>query len=133
MAEGPNSALVREAIDAFNRHDVEAVLARVTDDVEWQRVDGLPDGGGVIRGRDAVRALMEPNAFERMTVEPLEIVEKDEVALVRTRVNARGAASGVELEIEAFVVYRFENGLARRVENHSTREDAERSAGLRFG
>ena len=53
MAEGPNTALVREGIDAFNRHDVEGVLALLTDDVEWQRVSGLPDGGGLIRGREA--------------------------------------------------------------------------------
>jgi ketosteroid isomerase-like protein len=133
MAEGPNSALIRESIDAFNRHDVEAVLASVTEDVEWQRVDGLPDGGGVIRGREAVRALMEPNAFERMTAEPREIVESGDVALVALRVTALGAASGVELEVDAFVVYRFENGLARRVENYTVREDAERAAGLRLG
>lgn len=133
MAEGPRSALVREAIDAFNRHDVEAVLARVTEDVEWQRVDGLPETGGVIRGREAVRDFMRPDVFERMTLEPVAIAEDDDTALAHVRVNARGAASGIELEIESYVVYRFAGELTRRLENYSSRETAERAANLSLG
>jgi hypothetical protein len=52
--------------------------------------------------------------------------------MLRGRVRARGAASGVELEVESYVVYLLRDGLAYRVETYRDREDAERSAGLRF-
>src|SRR5688500_4422407 len=133
MAEGPNSALILEGLDAFNRHDVEAMLALLTEDVEWQRVDGLPDGGGLIHGRDAVRELMRPDVFERMRGEPREIVEGGDAALVDSRVTAIGAASGVELEVDTSRAYRFEQGVVSRVENYTKRENAERATNLRLG
>jgi ketosteroid isomerase-like protein len=51
-------SFAREWVDAWNRHDVEAVLAHFHDDVEFsspvaQRV--LPDTGGVVRGKEALR------------------------------------------------------------------------------
>ena len=53
----------REGIEAFNRGDWEAIVGALTEDVEWKRVEGLPDGGGVLRGRDAVRRFLEPDVF----------------------------------------------------------------------
>ncbi|MET0701038.1 MAG: nuclear transport factor 2 family protein [Mycobacterium sp.] len=46
-------------VAAWNRHDIEAVLAHFHDDVEFsspvaERV--LPETGGVVRGKDALRA-----------------------------------------------------------------------------
>lgn len=46
------TAVVRAAYDAFNTRDVEAGVALMADDVIWPNV---PDGG-VVRGRDGVRA-----------------------------------------------------------------------------
>lgn len=130
MAEGPHSAVIREATEAFNRHDVEAVLACVTEDVEWKRIDGLPDDSGVIRGHEAVREFMRPEVFEWMRVEPRELAEAGDTVLMHVRVAALGAASGVKLEVDAYAVYEFEGALVRRVENYSNRAAAEAAAGL---
>jgi ketosteroid isomerase-like protein len=132
MTGGPNTERLLEGIGAFNRGDHEAVLAQLTEDVEWKRVDGLPDQGGVIHGRQAVRELLRPEAFAAAHFEPLEIVEAGDTLLVRGRFHARGAGSGIELGVEAYVVYWFEGGLVRQVENWRRREDAERSSGLQF-
>jgi len=133
MVESANTARIREAIEAFNRHDVEGMLAFLAEDVEWKRVDGLPDESGLIRGREAVRELLRPMAFETAHLEPLEVVEEGDRALIHGRFTARGAASGVELQVDSYTVYFFADGLARRVENWRRREDAERSSGLRLG
>lgn len=133
MAEGAHARRIRAGIDAFNRGDVEGVLALVSEDVEWKRVDGLPDEGGRLHGRDAVREFLQPEVFERMSLEPVEIVEEGDTVLIRGRVTALGAASGIELEVDSFIVYRLEGDLARSVENYRKREDAERASGLRFG
>ena len=53
---------VHRGLEAYNAGDFEAVLATVTEDVTWKRVDGLPDEGGTLHGRDAVRELFRPDA-----------------------------------------------------------------------
>lgn len=132
MAAGLNTRRLRQGIDAFNRGDHEALLAQLTEDVAWKRVDGLPDQGGVIHGRAAVREFLKPDVFAAAHFELLEIVEAADTVLVHGRFQARGAGSGIELGVDAYVVYWFEAGLVRRVENWRRREDAERSSGLRF-
>jgi ketosteroid isomerase-like protein len=46
-----NRAMLEALYERFNTRDIEAVLARLTDDVDW------PNGweGGYVRGRDEVR------------------------------------------------------------------------------
>ncbi len=70
--------LAREWVDAFNRHDLEAVLAHYADDVEFRSpvvVELVDDPSGTIRGKAALRSYFErglarfPNlAFELVHV-----------------------------------------------------------------
>jgi ketosteroid isomerase-like protein len=124
--------LIEAGIDAFNGSDHERLLSLLTEDVEWKRIDGLPDEGGTLHGREAVRAFLEPEVFDRARFEVLEVVEGGDTALVHGVFHARGAGSGIELDTETYVVYRLRDGLACRVENWRRREDAERSSGLRL-
>jgi ketosteroid isomerase-like protein len=128
------SERARKGIAAYNAGDFEAVLATVSEDVTWKRVDGLPDEGGTIHGREALRELFVPDAWSRQRFELREAVESRDTLLARGVFHAEGAASGIELDVEAYIVYRFgQDGLAHTVENWREREDAERSSGLRFG
>ena len=122
--------VVEAGVEAFNGADHERLLGMTTEDVEWKRVDGLPDQGGVIHGREALRAHLEPEVFDRARFEVVEVVEKDDVALVHGVFHARGAGSGIELDVDTYVVYRLRGGLVWRLENWRAREDAERSSGL---
>jgi ketosteroid isomerase-like protein len=124
--------LIDAGIEAFNGEDHERLLGLVTEDVEWKRVDGLPDHGGVIQGRDALRAHLQPEVFDRARFEVVEVVESGDTALVHGVFYARGAGSGIELDTQTYVVYRLRDGLACRIENWRRREDAERSSGLRL-
>ncbi len=124
--------LIDAGVKAFNGEDHERLLSLLTEDVEWKRVDGLPDEGGVLHGREAVRAFLEPEVFDRARFETVEVVEEGETALVRGVFHARGAGSQIELDIETYIVYRLRDGLACRVESWRRREDAERSSGLRL-
>lgn len=134
MARPSNLDLIREGIDAFNRGDWEVIVGALAEDVEWKRVEGLPDGGGVLHGREAVRRFLQPDVFAASRFEVLEVVEGDDVIMVHGVFRATGAASGIELDVEAYTVYKLnDQGLARRVENWNDRAEAQRSAGLRFG
>lgn len=53
-------ALLRQFGKAFNKGDVDGILACVTDDFEWRLAAGpdAPDGK-IVRGKDAVREALE--------------------------------------------------------------------------
>ena len=134
MVEESNGARILRGIEAFNAGDHDGVVDLLADDVEWKRVDGLPDTGrGWIHGREAVRAFLEPEVFDVARIEPLEIVEGDDTVLIHAIFHARGAGSGIEMKTDTYLAYVINaDGLAERVESWRAREDAERSAGLRF-
>ena len=74
-------------------------------------------------GAAALRAWMEPDAFEDLRVQPLEIRANGDNLLVHQRTLARGAESGVELEDESWAVWTLdENGLAARLQLFLARE-----------
>jgi ketosteroid isomerase-like protein len=56
----PVMALLRDFGKAFNRGDIDGILACVTDDFEWRLAEGpdAPDGK-VVKGKDAVRRALE--------------------------------------------------------------------------
>ena len=124
--------LIEAGVDAFNGQDHERLLGMLTEDVEWKRIDGLPDEGGTLHGREAVRAFLEPEVFDRARFEVVEMVEEEDVAVVHGVFHARGAGSGIELDVDAYVVYFARDGLAYRVESWRRREDAERTSGLKL-
>jgi ketosteroid isomerase-like protein len=125
---------ILRGMEAFNAGDHDAVVDLVTDDVAWKRVDGLPDAiEGYIHGKEAVRAFLEPDVFAVSRIEPLEVVEDSGRVLIHAIFYARGAGSGIEMTTETWLVYAVnEDGLAYRVENWRTRDEAERSSGLRL-
>jgi ketosteroid isomerase-like protein len=124
--------LIEAGVEAFNGGDHDRLLNLVTDDVQWKRVDGLPDEGGTLNGREALHAHLQPEVFDRARFEVVEVVEGDDVALVHGVFHARGAGSGIELDVDTYVVYFARDGRAYRVENWRRREEAERSSGLRL-
>ena len=57
--ERRNLAVITEVCDAFNRHDVEGILRRFTDDADWLLSRGTPPEGGRVRGIEAIRAMLQ--------------------------------------------------------------------------
>ncbi len=123
--------MVRASIEALNRGDLDVVVGFCRDDVEMKRVDGVPEHG-LLHGKAALRDFLEPDVFSEQKLEVREITEGDGGVLAHLLVRNRGAASGIDLEVETYNVYLFEGEKVTRVESWRTREDAERSSGLRL-
>jgi ketosteroid isomerase-like protein len=120
---------LRRAYDAFNRGDYDAVLELARPDVQYTRT-GVE---APLTGVDALRAWMEPDAFDRQRTEPLEFQVKGNKVLVRQRFSARGAESGIELDVDSWAVFTLdEDGLVERAEMYLQHEEAaaRRAAGL---
>src|SRR6478752_1011692 len=120
---------LRSLYEAFNRGDFEAAVRAAHPEVEL-----VPPGGqSPIRGGAALRAWMEPDAFEDQRFEPLEFTVNDGQVLVRHRMTGRGAGSGVEFDLTLFVVFTIDDdGRVTRLEGFLPHEEAEarKAAGL---
>jgi hypothetical protein len=76
---------------------------------------------------------MEPDAFDRQVIEPLEFIDSGDKVLVKQHVKSRGAGSGIELEGRSWSVWTVnDDGLATRVEGFLERDEAQarEAAGL---
>jgi ketosteroid isomerase-like protein len=105
--------LLEENKDALNRGDYDTAIRLAAPDIVYVRPGGLPE----LHGADAVREWMEPDAFESQRYELLDHEVSGNRALTRSRTIARGAGSGIEMEIEALVVWTFtDDGKVARVE-----------------
>ena len=69
-------------------------------------------------------------AWESMQVEIKEIDESDDQILVTLHQRARGKGSEIELDIETYNVYSFEDGKVTRIELFINRGDAFEAAGM---
>jgi len=123
-----NVEKLRAAYEAFNRGDFDAAVKLARPDVEFVRL-GLH---APLRGTAALREWMEPDAFEEQRVEPLDFEVSGNRVLVRQRTTARGAGSGIELDVESWAVWTFDDGLIARVEPYQHHQEAEarQAAGL---
>ena len=122
--DGRDAAMIgalRRIYDAFNRGDFEAVVQMVHPDAELVR------GGGQspVRGVAALRAWMEPDAFEEQRIEPLDFTVNGDKVFVRQRTTARGAGSGIELDVNTYAVWTLDgDDLVTRVEGYLAHEEA---------
>ena len=126
---GENVEQLRRAYEAFSRGDFNAAIEVAHPEIEFVRAGGQAP----VRGADAFRAWMEPDAIVDARIEPLEFRTNGSKVLVRQFNRARGAASGIELEQETWAVWTLdENGLATRVEGFLAhqRHEALEAAGL---
>jgi ketosteroid isomerase-like protein len=73
---------------------------------------------------ESFRAWMEPDAFESQHLETLDVEVEGDRVLTRLRAKARGAGSGIEVELNTWSVWRFdEDGLVTRVETYTDQEE----------
>ena len=86
------------------------------------------------RGAERLRRWMEPDAFEEQVLKAFEaVVVTGRTILGRQFLSARGAASGIELDVVTWSVWTFdEDGLITRIEIYQDREEekARQAAGL---
>jgi ketosteroid isomerase-like protein len=130
--DGRDAAMIdalRRAHEAFNRGDFDAAMEIAHPEVEF-----VPPGGQAsLSGAEALRAWMEPDAFEEQRIEPLDFRVEGRKVLVHAHAQARGAGSGIELDIKNWTVWTFDDDLlVTRMESFLPHEESEalEAAGL---
>ncbi len=113
-----NQELIRAAYAAFNRRDIDAILALLSPDVDW------PNGmeGGRVHGREEVRAYWtrQWNVLNPQ-VEPVRIEEDaDGHMVVEVQQLVRDLDGLVVIDQMVLHVYSIRDGLIERMEIRST-------------
>jgi ketosteroid isomerase-like protein len=100
-------------------------------DVEWHNDPEMP-GATVHRGIDAMMADIrsQGEAWEERRIEPVEVLETDDGAIVFVDLYVRGKASGAPALVKGAHVITLRDGLIVRVRAFIDREQALRAAGL---
>jgi ketosteroid isomerase-like protein len=113
---------LRAGYEAFNRGDYDATVEWIHPEVVYLSPGGISE----LKGAEALRAWMEPDAFEDQRSEVLEAEIEGNRALIRQNTRARGAGSGIEMEIDSWAVWTFDDeGRVTRIETFLEREEEE--------
>ena len=125
--------LVYEANEAFNRRDLDALLALADPDIEWfPRIVEL-EGGGPYRGHDGVRrwweSLLAVAPDFRSEVE--EVRDLGDITVVRVRLRGHGAASGASMEQTIWQLGEWRQKKCVRFRTFAREAEALEAAGLR--
>lgn len=116
IAEGPvmttpePSVFAQDWLSAWNRHDVDAVLAHFHDDVVFSSpvaAQVVPDSGGVVRGKAALREYWTAalKTVPDLHFEVVDVYRGESVLVINYR-NQRGGLVNEVLEFDGDLVRR---------------------------
>jgi ketosteroid isomerase-like protein len=127
-----NIDIVRGIWEADRRHDLAAVQAAYSSDVEWEDHAGLWGDWGVARGPEGIRQAWRRwyEAFEDVDIEFGEVAAEGDVVVVTYRLSARGRSSGVDVQQTVTLVWTLEAGKVVRIRGYTSRDEALEAAGL---
>jgi ketosteroid isomerase-like protein len=113
---------LRRSYELFNRGDFNVLIEVADPEIVLVRAGGQPE----LRGAEALRAWLEPNAFESQVLEPTEFRVAGNRVLMRVEGTMRGAGSGIEMNAEAWSIWTFgDDDKVTRIENFLAHEEAE--------
>jgi ketosteroid isomerase-like protein len=119
---------IRQGYEAFNRGDIEWMIARLDPEIVWEEAAEVP-GSCSYGGIHAVRAYLESFArqWEEIRFEPERILDAGEQVVALVRMAARGRASGAQVDARLAHVYELREGRGMRVLRVRTFFDRERA------
>ena len=122
--------VVRQAIDAFNRRDIDGYLARMDEEVETE--SRLTAMEGTYHGHEGVRRWWDNllAMFPDFTLAVESAAEIGDTTIVRMAATAHGAESATPLQETIWLPIEWRGDRCARWRVFATREEAEEAAGL---
>jgi ketosteroid isomerase-like protein len=98
-------AVLERGFAAFSAGDFDRAIEFVHPEFEF-----IPVGGQApVKGAAALRAWMEPDAFASQKLEILEAWPAGDRLLVHSLATNRAAGSGIEMEVEIWAIWTFDD------------------------
>src|SRR5687767_13960965 len=109
---------VRQWIDAYNRRDIESLLALSDPDIEFRSIFAAIESGGALRWQTGVNQYFRTldDAYERFIVEADDYLDAGAAVVVVGRAVWRVKGSGASGETAIFVVSWLRRWVLLRVE-----------------
>src|SRR5688572_12862505 len=126
-----NAGFVDRLVEAWNRSDVDAILALFDTDCEVVFPPEVPEPGP-FHGHAELRQWAEGflAAWESHRAEVVEVVESGDKVVAVLHLVGRGIGSGIEMDETDAHVLAFRGGKITRWQNFNERSDALEAAGL---
>ena len=126
-----NVQLIRKLVQALNDRDLDALVEHVEPDAELYPLRAQLEGK-VYRGLDGVREMLADfdQDWEYVQVDAEEFRDAGDDVVVLGRLQGRGRASGVELDVPMGFVWTLRDGKVVRAKSFSEQADALLAAGL---
>jgi ketosteroid isomerase-like protein len=128
---GANTEIAKQAVDAFNRRDVEGFFALAAPDFEWfpAMASSIEDG---YRGREGIERYLADigEAWDEYRVLAEEFRDLDDRVVMLGRIEGRGRGSRAWIDSPTGTIFEFLNDKMLRVRTYLDHEEALRAAGL---
>jgi uncharacterized protein len=127
-----NVEVVRNAFEAFDRDDWDALLGYLGSEIEWVTT-GQFVGGQLYRGHAGVRQFLDTlgREFDEFHAQPENFAEAGDIVVADAHVAGIGKQSGASVELRFTVVASVRDGKIVHVRNFLEREEALQAADLR--
>jgi hypothetical protein len=129
-----NVEIARRAYEAFNRGDLQAMVADLAPNFEYATTGAIPGMTGVYRGVEGIVEFLDEwmrSEFERPRIEVHELVDAGDQVVAAVTLRGRGKQSGVEASWDVWHVWTVEHGKVVHGQPFTSRAEALEAAGLR--
>ena len=126
-----NLEVVRRLFDQFAEGGVEAILDGADENIVIEIPSDLSAEPDIYRGHDGVRRYFA--GFEGMIddirYEAIGLTPIGDAVLAHSRMSGRGVSSGLDVDLEVWVVHELAGGKITRIRPYADRESAEAALG----
>jgi len=128
-----NVEIVRRSTDAYNRRDIDGILANWAPDavLDWSNSRGLD--AGVYRGQGEIRAFIERflAAWDEVRIEIVDgPAEVEDGLLIAENVTHLRGRDGIELQARSAWLVTIRDGEQTSLTLYQTKQEAREAAGL---
>ena len=128
--EASNVERVRLVFDRFAEGGIEGAMELLDEDVLIEIPPELSAEPDDYRGHDGVRRYFAgfDGMIEELRYEPIELIAAGDDVIAHVRLSGRGVSSGVDVDLETFVLHELEGGKVVRMRPYASLDDAKRAA-----
>jgi ketosteroid isomerase-like protein len=126
-----NVVLARNAVAAFNRRDVPALVEMTTHDFQWVTWTGTVESTVYDGAEGLAGYFQDADVWEVLNLDAQEFRDLGDKVLVVGMFHARGGGSGAELRAPYYSAFFFSEGMLARVLSYRTENEALEAVGLR--
>jgi ketosteroid isomerase-like protein len=126
-----NLKVVRRLFDDYAAGGVEAVLHGADENIVIEIPPELSAEPDTYHGPDGVRRYFAgfDGMLEDVRYEALDLTERGNVVIAHIRLSGRGISSGLDVDMEAFVVHELADGRIVRIRPYADLDGAQAAVG----